>query len=62
MKGLGYKDKETALNTIKRIKRKDKIYQMSVINTMINRAKHHPHRTKNMNEAILTFKKYYKTL
>ena len=38
----------------------DYTYQMNVINTMINRAKYHPH--KNMEEAIVIFEKYKKKL
>lgn len=57
-KGLGYKDKETAQKTIKKIKGKPHKYQMSVINTMLGRAKTHPHQTKNMKEAIKIFKQW----
>jgi hypothetical protein len=58
IKGLGFKDKEKALYTINKIKNLDYKYQMSVINTMINRAKYHPHINDNMKEAIKIFEEY----
>ncbi len=59
-KGLGFKDKNTALRTIKKIKGKDKTYQKQVVDTMIGRAKYHPHQTKNMRNAIEILRKYKK--
>ena len=53
--GLGFKDKEKAIHTIKIIKNRDLKYQVNVIATMLGRAKKHPHKTKNMNEAIKVF-------
>ena len=53
--GLGFKDKEKALYTIKTIKNRDLKYQVNVIATMLGRAKKHPHKTKNMNDAIKVF-------
>lgn len=58
VKGLGFKNKETAMNTIEKIKNMDKTYQFLVINTMYNRAKYHPYRTKDMEEAMKIFKKW----
>ena len=55
--GLGFKDKEKAIYTIKKIKSKSITYQKSVLNTMINRAKFHPYKNKNMEDAIKIFKK-----
>lgn len=60
IKGLGFKNKEKALHTLKVIKNKPLKYQLSVVNTMIGRAKNHPHRNKDMNEAIKIFKKWKK--
>ena len=37
-------------------------YQMNILNTMINRALHHPHITNGMKDAIKIFKKYKKKL
>ena len=54
-KGLGFKDKEKAIHTIKLIKNRDLKYQVNVIATMLGRAKKHPHKTKNMNQAIKVF-------
>ena len=53
--GLGFKDKEKAIHTIKIIKKRDLKYQVNVIATMLGRAKKHPHKTKNMNQAIKVF-------
>lgn len=55
--GLGFKDKEKALYTIDKIKNKSKKYKINTINTMLNRAKYHPHQTKGMRDAIKVFKK-----
>ena len=58
--GLGFKDKEKALQTIKIIKNRDLKYQVNVIATMLGRAKKHPHKTKNMNNAIKVFSLWMK--
>jgi len=57
-KGTGFRDKQKALDTIKIIKDKNKIKQMQIVLTMFYRAKHHPHRTKNMEDAMKIFKKW----
>jgi hypothetical protein len=57
-KGMGFKNKEKALDTIKMLKKYDKVYQMRVILTMYNRAKFHPYRTKDMMEAMKVYKKW----
>lgn len=64
-KGLGFRDKEKAIITIKNIKNDNLIYQYQVINTMYNRARFHPHQTKDMRDAMAVFKiwlKKYKNL
>ncbi len=58
--GLGFKDKEKALYTINKIKNKSIKYQVSLVNTMIGRAKNHPHQTKDMLEALKVFEKWLK--
>ena len=58
--GLGFKDKEKALHTVKAIKNRDLKYQVNVIATMLGRAKKHPHKTKNMNQAIKVFSMWMK--
>ena len=60
IQGLGFKNKEKALYTIEKIKDKDLTYQFNVINTMLNRAKHHPYKNKDMEEAIMIFEKWIK--
>ena len=58
--GLGFKDKEKALHTIKFIKNRDLKYQVNVIATMLGRAKKHPYKTKNMKDAIKVFSLWMK--
>jgi hypothetical protein len=58
MKGLGYKDAQTAKKTLKLINKKPIIYQKQVVNTMYNRAKYHKYRTKDMLEAMKVFKSW----
>ena len=56
--GLGFKDKEKALYTIKKIKDKPINYQKQVIITMYNRAKFHPNQTKEMKDAMKIFEEW----
>ena len=58
--GLGFKNKEKALYTVKAIKKRDLKYQVNVIATMLGRAKKHPYKTKNMNAAIKVFSSWIK--
>ena len=58
IKNTGFKDKKKALETIKIVKKLDKIRQMQIILTMYFRAEHHPHKTKDMSEAQKVFKKW----
>ena len=58
--GLGFKDKEKALYTVKAIKKRDLKYQVNVIATMLGRAKKHPYKTKNMKDAINVFSLWMK--
>lgn len=60
LKNTGFKDKKKALSTINLIKRRSIIYQKSVINTMLHRAKHHSYKTTDMNEAIKVFEDWLK--
>ena len=57
-KNLGFKNKEKALYTIKAIKERPIKYQVSVVTTMIGRAKNHPYRNKDMDQAIKVFQKW----
>lgn len=57
-KGLGFKNKQKAIDTLKIIKNRDLTYQKQVVNTMYNRAKYHPYQTKDMKEAMKIFKKW----
>ena len=56
--GLGFKDKAKALHTVKAIKNRDLKYQVNVIATMLGRAKKHPNKTPEMDDAILVFEKW----
>ncbi len=58
VKNTGFKDKQKALDTIKIVKKLDKIKQMQIILTMYYRAEHHPHKTKDMSDAQKVFKKW----
>ena len=61
IKGLGFKNKEKAEYTIKAIKNKPIKYQVSLVSTMIGRAKNHPYRNKDMDAAIKVFQKWLDT-
>ena len=58
--GLGFKNKEKALYTVKAIKKRSIKYQVNVIATMLGRAKNHPNKTKDMDDAIRVFDKSMK--
>ena len=55
LKQTGFKDGKTAYRTIKLVSARSLKYQFDVINTMYNRAKYHPNRTKDMEEAMKIF-------
>tara|TARA_Y100000813_G_scaffold192482_1_gene170621 strand:- start:1269 stop:1823 length:555 start_codon:yes stop_codon:yes gene_type:complete len=59
---LGFKNKDKALYTIKKIKNRSIKYQLGVLNTLLGRAKSHPHKTKDMDEAIKILEEYKKKL
>jgi hypothetical protein len=64
IKGTGYKNKKTALNTLKLIKDKPLKKQFLIINVLYQRAKYHKNQTKSMIEAMTVFEawlKKYKT-
>jgi len=58
LKNTGFKNKTKALETIKLIKKRSQHYQFTVINTMYYRAKNHPNKTIQMEEAIKIFKEW----
>lgn len=55
---VGFKDKQAALDSIEKIKKKSKGYQVKVIITLYYRAKFHPHQTHAMRDAMKVFKKW----
>ena len=58
--GLGFKNKEKAIYTIKTIKNRPIKYQVNVIATMLGRAKNHPNKTREMEGAIKIFSEWIK--
>ena len=60
LKGTGFKDEKTALNTIKLIKNRSIIYKKALINTLYNRAKYHPNITDDIMKAMKIFEKWLK--
>lgn len=58
LKGTGFKNVKKARQTIQLVRDKPKIYQFQVINTMYYRAKHHPYRTRDMEEAMKVLKQW----
>ena len=60
LKRTGFKDSKTAFNTIKLVSKRSLRYQFDVINTMYNRAKYHPYKNKDMEDAMKIFAKWLK--
>jgi hypothetical protein len=58
LKGTGFKDAKKAKETLRLIKDRPKIYQFQVVNTMYNRAKHHPYQTKEMKDAMKIYARW----
>ena len=58
VKGTGYGDAEAARKSLQIIKSVNKVRQMQIVNTLYNRAKHHANRTKDMEAAMVIFKKW----
>jgi len=61
VKGTGFRDKETALRTIRLTEQnKPPNKRIWTINTMYYRAKHHPNQTQGMREAMEVFEAWIK--
>ena len=60
LKGTVFKNAKVALNTIKLISKISLKYQFDVVNTMYNRAKYHPHKSKDMEDAMKISHKWLK--
>ena len=58
--GLGFKNTEKAIYTIQTIKNRPIKYQVNVIATMLGRAKNHPNKTREMEDAIKIFADWMK--
>jgi len=50
--GTGFKDKATALQTLELISKRSLIYQFQTVNTLFNRAKHHPSMKRKRKDAV----------
>jgi hypothetical protein len=57
---VGFKNKQAALDSIKKIGHKSMDYQIKVIITLYYRAKFHPHQTLDMRKAMGIFAKWLK--
>ena len=57
---VGYKDEKAALESLDKISKKSKSYQIKVVITLYYRAKFHPSRTKSMEKAMKIFKSWLK--
>ncbi|ROW08271.1 hypothetical protein VMCG_03154 [Cytospora schulzeri] len=60
IQGAGFKDAETAKKTISLVSKRSLTYQWQTINTMYNRAKHHPKKTKDIEAAQAVFQTWLK--
>ena len=58
LKGLGFKNKNKAIHTLDAIKGRDPKYQVNVVSTMLGRAKKHPNKTSDMEDAIIIFEEW----
>lgn len=58
IRGTGFKDKAVAIKTIKLVSERSALYQFQTINTLYNRARFHPHKTSDIEEAIEVFRKW----
>jgi hypothetical protein len=54
----GFANKDKVIETLNNIKNKDIIYQKQVVITMYNRAKFHPHRTKEMEKGMKIYESW----
>ena len=54
----GFKNADTARMTLKNIAQFPKTYQKQVVITMYNRARYHPHQTKDMKSGMRVFKSW----
>ncbi|KAL9112984.1 MAG: hypothetical protein Q9227_002849 [Pyrenula ochraceoflavens] len=60
LSGTGFKDEAAAEQTIELVGKRSLLYQFQTINTMFNRAKHHPHHTDDIEKAMAVFEKWLK--
>lgn len=58
LQNTGFKNKTMAKQTLSLIKKRSLHYQFTVVNTMYYRAKNHPNKTKQMEEAMKIFKEW----
>lgn len=56
--GTGFRDIETAKNTIELVSKRSLTYQFQTINTMYHRASGHPHKTPSIEAAMAVLKEW----
>ena len=61
-KGIGFKNKEVAQSSIAILSKLPTKKQTQIGNVMIQRAKYHPHKTKDMEQAIKIYQSFLQTL
>lgn len=59
---LHYGSKKGAINTIKKLKKQNTLYQHQGATSMYYRAKYHKHQTNGMRNAMKVYKTFLKTL
>ena len=57
-KGTGFASAAKARKTLRLIRKKPLAYQTQVVTTMFYRAKHHPHQTQGMRNAMQIYKRW----
>jgi hypothetical protein len=58
LQNTGFKNKTMAKQTLSLIKKRSLHYQFTVVNTMYYRAKNHPNKTKQMEDAMKIYKEW----
>lgn len=62
LRTLGYGTRKKAMDSVRKLKKMNKTYQRQAATTMYYRAKHHAHRTANMEEAMEIYGEFLDTL
>ena len=62
LRTLGYGTRKKAIDSVRKLKKMNKAYQRQAATTMYYRAKHHAHRTANMEEAMEIYGEFLEIL